>query len=314
MNPRNRKFGVIGLDQSSFDELLSLWQKAEALGFDSAWVEDHFMPPMGDRTGPILESWTLLTSLAARTTALRVGTMTLVNAYRNPVLLANMTAALDVISKGRLEVGIGAGWLQQEFEALGMELPKASDRLNALREGIQLLKQLWTQPLTSFNGEHYAVKDAPCDPKPVQTPHPPIWVGGGGEKLTLRIVAEHADGWNAFFMSPEQLRHKLDVLGNHCAAVKRDPASINKSMFLTHIIAPDEASLARKVEKAAAQRNLSTEDLRTRTLVGTPGQCVNQLVPLAELGIEHFIFGMPGPFDLETLEMISDLIVPAISD
>ena len=306
------KFGVMALDQSDIGALSHLWRAAEEMGFDSAWVEDHFMPPMGDLESPMLEGWTLLSTMAAQTTRLRVGTRTMVNSYRHPAVLANMAAALDVISGGRLELGIGAGWLEREYRAYGFPFPKASERIGSLAEGIQIMKKLWTVDRTTFAGAYYTLEEAPCEPKPIQKPHPTVWVGGAGEKLTLRVVARHADGWNAFFMSPQDLQHKLDVLAGHCAAVDRDPGSIKKSMFLSAIIDKDRASLDRRVAELAARRKTDPEQIAQRTLIGTPGECVERLSVLAGMGIEHFMFGASAPFDLRQLELIALEVAPAL--
>lgn len=312
MPARPIQIGIMASDQGSFPDLLRLWKAAEAMGLDSGWVEDHFMPPVGDIGHPMLEGWTLLASLGAHMPRLRLGTLTMVNSYRHPAVLANMAAALDVISGGRLELGIGAGWFQPEYDSYGFPFPKASERLGALAEGIQVMKRLWTQERTSFQGKHYALKDAPCEPKPLQRPHPPVWVGGAGEQLTLRIVAEHADGWNAFFMPPDQLRHKLDVLGEHCARAGRDPATVRKSMMLTFLIDEDETTLARKAQAMADRRKVGVEQLRQRVLIGTPAGCVDRLAPLVAMGIEHFILAVPPPMDPRQLELFAAKVAPAL--
>lgn len=177
-----------------YGELLQLWQQADALGYDSAWLFDHFMPISGDQTGPCFEGWTMLAALAVQTKRLQVGTLVTSVIYRNPAVLAKIAATLDVVSGGRLEMGLGAGWFEGETRAYGLPFPSTGERLAQLDEAIQIIRALWTQDTSNFTGQHFTLAEARCDPKPLQKPMPTIWVGGQGERVTLRIVAARADG------------------------------------------------------------------------------------------------------------------------
>src|SRR5205823_11105162 len=163
------------------------------------------------------------------------------NSYRPPALLAKMSATIDVISGGRLDFGIGGGWYEHEYQAYGYPYPPVGERLRQLEEAVQLITAMWTQERASFRGRYYTVDGAVCEPKPLQRPHPPIWIGGGGEQKTLRVVAEHAGGWNAFPLPIPQLQHKLDALRGHCDAVGRDYDAIRKQLVCTAIVRADSA-------------------------------------------------------------------------
>src|SRR5688572_20041175 len=188
------RFGLFtSLTNSSWPSVLGLWRHAEATGWDAACVTDHFMPNTPDRVGDSLECWTTLAALGALVPRLRVGTIVVGNTYRHPAVVAKMAATVDVISGGRLLFGIGAGWQQNEHEAYGIPFGTVGERLARLDEACQVIKLLWTQPKTTFQGRFYQLADAPLMPKPVQQPHPELMIGGGGEKIMLRLVARHAD-------------------------------------------------------------------------------------------------------------------------
>lgn len=226
-------FGVKTAPQhASYDAMLAVWKEADAIpAFEHAWLFDHFAPIHGDVDGPCLEGWTLLAAFAAQTTRLRIGLMVTGNTYRHPAVLANTAATVDVISNGRLDFGIGAGWNEYEHSSMGIPLYAPAERIRRLDEACAIIRQLFTQHLTTFDGRYYQIKEARCEPKPLQKPHPPFVVGGGGEQLTLRVVAKYADIWN--FPNPrgtaKEFSHKVAVLHQHCAAIDRDPASIRLS-------------------------------------------------------------------------------------
>src|SRR5215210_6571580 len=217
---------------TTYDALLQVWQEADRTpAFEHAWLFDHFNPIQGDLDGPCLEGWTLLAAYAARTTRLRVGLMVTGNTYRHPAVLANMAATVDVISNGRLDLGIGAGWNEYEHTSMGIPLYPPGQRIRRLGEACEIIKRLFTQHLTDFDGRYYQLKQARCEPKPIQKPYPPFVIGGGGERLTLRVAAQYADIWNfGGGSSIEIFAHKVKVLHDHCAAVGRDPAEIELSV------------------------------------------------------------------------------------
>ncbi len=224
------RFGLKLSQDASIDELRSLWRVADEGGFDSCWVMDHFAS-LGPRDDlPIFETWTLLAAMAGMTTQCRIGCAVVGNTYRHPGVLAKMAVTVDHLSGGRLDFGIGAGWAENEHTMLGLEFGSRGDRADRLEESLQVIRGLWTQPRTTVEGRHYRVTDAVAEPKPVQRPHPPIWIGGSGPRRTLRIAAEHADVWNAAGGSPEEVAVSSAVLDRHCADVGRDPGEIRRSV------------------------------------------------------------------------------------
>lgn len=218
---------------TTYEAMLAVWQEADATpAIEHAWLFDHFAPIFSDVNGPCLEGWTLLAAYAARTTRLRMGLMVTGNTYRHPAVLAHMAATVDVISGGRLDLGIGAGWNEYEHSSMGIPLYPPGERIRRLGEACEIIKLLFTQQLTNFDGRYYQLKEARCEPKPVQKPYPPFVIGGGGEQLTLRVVARYADVWNFAGGSPDEFRRKVAILHEHCAQVGRDPAEIELSVQL----------------------------------------------------------------------------------
>ena len=210
---------------AKWDKAVEIATLAEQLGYDSIWVYDHLHNVPRPAHEAVFECWTTMAAISQRTSTIRLGQMVGCNSYRNPGLLAKITATVDVISGGRLDWGIGAGWYENEYRSYGYDFPKPSDRLHMLEEAVQIVTSMWTQPETTFRGAHYEIVRAQCDPKPLQQPRPPVWIGGGGEQVTLRIVAKHAD-YSNFGGDLEQWAHKRDVLRRHCDAVGRDSDEI----------------------------------------------------------------------------------------
>jgi len=218
---------------TTWADMLAVWRAADDIDvYDSGWTFDHFYPIFSDSTGPCLEGWTTLTALAQATTRLRLGTMVTGIHYRHPAVLANMASALDIISGGRLEVGIGAGWNEEESGAYGIELGSMRERFDRFEEACQVLISLLSRETTDFDGTYYQLTGARNEPKGPQRPHPPICIGGSGEKRTLPITARYAQHWNFVGGSPEQFAHKRAVLAQHCSLIGRDPAEITMSAQL----------------------------------------------------------------------------------
>ncbi len=233
---------------TTWSAMLALWKAADDIEiYESGWTFDHFYPIYSDPTGPCLEGWVTLAALAQATTRLRLGTLVSGIHYRHPAVLANMAASLDVVSGGRLEIGIGAGWNEEESGAYGIALGSPSDRSDRLEEACQVLTGLLSQETTSFEGRFFKLTDARCNPKPVQIPHPPICIGGGGERRTLRTAARFAQHWNFSGGTAEEFARKLDVLHEHCAEVGRDPSEIQISSHVRY-----EGDPAATAETAAA--------------------------------------------------------------
>ncbi len=216
---------------TTYDAMLKVWLAADANPvFEHAWLFDHFAPIHSDVDGPCFEGWTLLAAYAAQTKRIRVGLMVTGNTYRHPAVLANTAATVDVISNGRLDFGIGAGWNEYEHASMGIPLYTPGERIRRLGEACEIAKRLFTQDTTDFDGRYYQLKDARCEPKPIQKPYPPFVIGGSGEQLTLRIVARYADVWNFAGGTVETFKHKVSVLHDHCAQIGRDPGEIELSV------------------------------------------------------------------------------------
>jgi F420-dependent oxidoreductase-like protein len=224
---------TLGLKLSSqgctLDDLRAVWRIADEAGFDHLWGFDHFNPIFADPAGDVLEGMTLLAAMAEATRRVRIGLMVTGNTYRHPAVLAKMATTIDHLSGGRLEFGIGASGAEAEHTMLGIPFFAPGERVRRLGEALTVCRKLWTGERVSFEGRHYTLTDAVANPKPVQQPHPPIWVGGAGEKLTLRVVAEHADVWNVIG-SVDGVVRKAAVLEQHCADVGRDAAEIKRSV------------------------------------------------------------------------------------
>lgn len=225
-------FGMKTAPQNTtYEDMLRVWLEADKEpDLEHAWLFDHFIPLGPDPTGTCLEGWTLLAALAARTERLRVGIMVTGNTYRHPAVLANMGATIDILSRGRLDFGIGAGWNELEHDMYGMSLYKPGERIRRLGETCEVIRRLWTEEVANFEGRYYHLKDARCNPKPVQKPYPPFVIGGSGEQLTLAVVARYADIWNFVGGSLELFQHKNEVLNKHCQEIGRDAGEIARSI------------------------------------------------------------------------------------
>ncbi len=270
-----------------FNHVQKIVLESERLGYHSVWLDDHLM--FGKR--PVLECWTTLATLSLLTTRIRLGTMVLCSSFRNPALLAKMAATLDVISGGRLEFGIGAGVQKEEHIAYGISFPEARIRIQRMKEALEIIKKIWTEEKASYRGKHYEIKEAVCEPKPLQKPHPPITIGGGGEKLTLRVTAQYADRYDfGFLPSLELYRHKLKVLKNYSRAVSRNPQEIEKSCWPGGqvLIACNQKELNEMVI-ARKPKSVSLIDFEKLNLIGTPDDCLKKLQVYADLGVTHFM-------------------------
>ncbi len=287
-----------------FERTRAAAQKAEAAGFVSFWLMDHLiqLPMVGAADEPFLESWTTLAALAAVTNRIRLGTMVSSIAYRNPALLAKMVACVDIISGGRAILGIGAGWFQTEYRQYGYEFPEQpAVRIRQLDEGIQLIKALWTQPRATFAGKYFQVHEAILEPKPVQKPHPPILVGGGGEQLTLKVAAKQANMVN-WFGAPDVIKHKLEVLARHGDAVGRDVREI-------HITKLDSVLIGRQ-EKDVQQKRIKLHLGDRPFLAGTVRQVIDQIAAFQAVGVQEMILNIPRN-DPETFDLLGSEVIPA---
>ncbi|GEA82341.1 LLM class F420-dependent oxidoreductase [Cellulomonas uda] len=320
--PQGWRQDLTGIDASQHWAVMSgLARYAdEGDAFESIWVYDHFhaVPePNGEATH---EAWSLINAFAASTSRVRLGQMCTCMAYRNPAYLAKVATTADVISGGRVEMGIGAGWYEHEWRAYGYGFPSAGERIAMLDEGVQIFKQMWTNGVATFAGRHYQVDGAQLSPLPLQVDGPPLWIAGGGERKTLRIAAEHAQYTN-FDGSPEGFAHKSQVLAEHCAAIGRDPAEITRSANYNVVIGETEADVDDKVAWLEEHYALTVpdkapglaEDLRKGPLVGTPEQVVEKLTALRELGLGYAItYFADAAYDRSSIELFADQVVPAL--
>ena len=287
--------------------------RAEELGFHSLWVYDHFhtVPkPLSGRS--VFEAWTTLSALSSITEKIRLGTLVTCILYRQPSYLAKVIATIDAISGGRVEAGVGACWYEHEFLGYGYPFPKPAERIKRLEEAIQIMKLMWTQPEVNFEGKYYKLKGALCDPKPVQKPHPPILVGGGGEKLTLRVAAKHADKWN-IGGSLEVFKRKLEVLKKHCKKVGRDFNSIVKVHSGITMIGNDE-ELKKKIKELNyfKLRGISLEELKKMPYVGTPEKIIESINEAIRIGVSEIYFYLPEAYKIKPLEELVEKVLSEI--
>jgi probable F420-dependent oxidoreductase len=311
----------------TFAEAKAFALSAERLGFYGVNRDDHFWPPvLAQPEEPWPECFTLLSALAAVTSRVRITQTVACNAYRHPVLLAKIIATLDWVSNGRTELGIGAGWYRPEFEALGIPYPKPSARIAQLHEAVKIIKSLWTENRTTFEGKFYRIQDAICFPKPIQKPRPPVVIGGGGEKL-LRVAAEEADIanismiFNAGLITPEGLRahsqesflRKRDALRRHCDAIGRDWREIKISGQLFTLVSKNEELVKAMSEMSAANVGVDPETARSlpNVAVGTPSELVDLLEKRIEkLGIDAFVCTF---MDSEMMAIFATEVMPHLN-
>lgn len=290
-----------------YDLLKTIVLECEKLGYDAVWLDDHLMY----NNWPILEAWTTLAALSSLTSRIRLGTMVSCNQHRNPALLAKTAATLDVLSNGRLEFGIGAGIQEAEHIAYGFDFPKLSVRAERLGEALEVITRLWSEGKASYQGKHYNLKDAVCEPKPLQKPHPPITIGGGGEKYTLKVTAKYADRFDwGFLPTLDAYKRKLEVLENHCKAVGRDFGEIERSCWPSGqiLIAKDQNALNEKVGKLKPS-NMSLEDYKKGTLAMTPDECREHLQVYADLGVTYFMLYFADLPSTEGLRLFSQAVI-----
>jgi F420-dependent oxidoreductase-like protein len=271
------RFSIWLETEQVWDDLLGSAEHAERTGWDGVWVEDHFMPN-GERSNvPRLEAWSTIAGLAACLHRARIGVLVTGNTYRHPAVLAKMAATVDQISEGRLVLGIGAGWQENEHEAYGIDLPEVPERLARLEEACQVIRLLLSQERSNFQGRFYRLVDAPCEPKPVQQPLP-LLVGGSGEKVTMRIAARYADEWNCWGL-PDAIARRIEILGRHCSDLGREPASIKRSAQALVFMSDDADQLELwRSETSASAR-----------IVGTCSQVADVMSRYVEIGLDEFI-------------------------
>ncbi len=311
----NYNFDYDGRDASQIiDSLKNVATKAENLGFDSFWVMDHFhqISSVGNREDPMLEGWTTISVLAGVTSRIKLGTLVTGIIYRHPSVLAKMGATLDVLSKGRLFMGIGAAWNQEESLAYSIPFPPNKERLLRLEEVIQIIRKMWNEeePAATFNGKYYQINGAYCNPKPIQKPSPPIMVGGSGERHTLKIVAKYADACN-LFGSAETVKRKLSILREHCKSVGRDYDSILKTKLGFIVIDNDKKMVEKRMRQIS--KGIPEERVREFLIHGTPEEVLKQIELLEEVGVQYLIVDLEPYRESEALEIFGNSIVKKMS-
>ena len=293
-----------------FNRLQNVVLECDRLRYHSIWLDDHLM----FNKMSILECWTTLSALSAVTKKIRLGTMVTCNSFRNPALLAKISATVDNISNGRLELGIGAGVQKNEHDAYGFSFPSPKVRIERLNEAIEVIKKMWTEEKTSYKGKYYRTNEAVCEPKPVQKPHPPITIGGSGEKLTLKTTAQHANRYDwGYVPSLELYKHKLDVLKSYCKALGRDFNEIEKSSWLGGqiFIVSDQKELDKKVSQLKP-KNVSLKDFKKFNFVATPDACRQEIHRYTSLGVTYFMLFFGDLPDLSSVRLFAEKVVKSI--
>lgn len=306
-------------DDNAYHQFLfskSVALKAEQLGYDAGYVYDHFIPYYGEkRTLPFFEAYTLLSAIASITTKLRIGQVVTCNSYRSPSLLAKMSSTLDAISNGRLEFGIGAGWFEYEYNSYGYQFYSPSIRIEQLDESLIIIKKMWQNEKSSFNGKYYSIKNAICNPKPIQHPHPPIMVGGAGQKL-IGVAAKHATRYNHPFGTPEILQSKIEILKAHCKKINRKFDEIENSVLLRVLVGKDKDEI-KQIISQLKKKNESISEFVMRSkdsiALGTPEEVTEYLERYTNIGINYFIVNFIGlSKSLEMLSLFSKKVRPKI--
>jgi len=277
-------------------------QEAEVLGYHSIWLYDHLHTIPPPRQEVTFECWTSIAALARDTSRVRLGQIVTCNSYRNPALLAKMASTVDVLSHGRLDFGIGAGWYEEEYAAYGYSFPGAHERLERLREAVEIILQMWTQEEAHFEGTYYQVRGAINQPKGIQQPHIPLLIGGGGEKVTLRLVAQYANACNIGGDIPT-IKHKLAVLKQHCEELGRDYESIKRTNLIDDcIIAETEADV---LARLTPQQRDNLQELRQTELIGTPEQIRERLAEYEDAGIQELIVRFVDAAQIEPVRLFA---------
>ncbi len=303
------RFGIqTGQQFAAWNEIVRIWQEAEAFGYDTAWTYDHFTAVMMDPFDPCLEAWSCLAALAVHTQRIRIGALVTGNTYRHPAILAKIATTVDVISNGRLEFGIGAGWYEPEHTMFGLPFGSPGERCRRLDEALTVIRALWGERQATFAGTHYQLRDAIAEPKPVQRPHPPITVAGAGERRLLPIVARHADAWSSFG-SPDVFRRKIEILQRCCEAEQRDCGAIEKGVLVPTAITADLSTVAPLIQGYAMYQGLSEDEARRWMLLGTADDVCRQIDAFVAAGVSHFVVTL-SPYNFDVFERFANDVLP----
>jgi len=312
--PQGWRMDLVGVaPEEQWPVIMRVAGEIEELGYESAWVYDHFHNvPEPTTQESTLEAWSVMAGLAAATKNIRLGQMCTCNSYRNPAYMAKVAATVDVMSGGRLEFSIGAGWYEHEYLAYGYPFPSGGTRIAQLNEAVQIIKKMWIDDEASFSGEHYSIDGAVCRPKPLQRPHPPIWIAGGGEKKTLRVVAEHAD-YSNFGADAETFANKSRILEEHCDTIGRDFSTIGRTAILHTVLGANEAEVDAKVARVATQMAVDEERVRSGFACGTPAEIVAKLGAVRDLGCVHVQSYFPDMVWGDAMALFAAEVIPALA-
>ena len=294
---------------ATWDQVRDASLAVDRLGYESLWSYDHFVALGSDRTVPVLDGWTVLSALGALTSRARLGILVTGVTHRHPAILAKMAATLDHVSGGRTILGLGAAWNEQEHRAYGIPFGPVGERLTLLDEACTVIRSLFENEVTDFEGKHCAVHDAVLWPKPVQ-PRLPILIGGGGEKKTLRIVARHADLWNGFG-TPDVIRRKIDILREHCTAVGRNPADISVTANIGIIVRDSAAAIRGRLDEIGEVAGFP-DYAASNQPYGTAEVVAQRLAEYAAVGVREIIAVIPAPYDHETIERLATEVRPRL--
>ena len=308
------KFGIhSGPQNCTMEELRRLWRFADSAGLYMVSIWDHFYDdPSADGSGSCFEAISTITALALETANVRVGAFALSAGYRHPAVLAKAAVTIDHLSEGRLELGLGAGWLEREYQAFGIPFPSAPARLDMLEDSTQIIKSMLLNKVTTFNGRYFSVEHAFCEPKPVQK-SPRIWVCGGGERRTLRIAARYGGGWNVAYVSPQLYRHKLETLDQWCEKEGRDPAAIARSVNVGFHMGVTEAEARLKHRQYMERYGSRAAQQESGMLFGTPNEVVARVGEYLDSGAEGLNIVMRAPFDWEALHRFVEDVIPCFN-
>lgn len=301
------KFGVQVLQaMPDYSTLKQVVLECERVGFDSVWVYDHLQFTYG----PTFESWTILSALAEATHKIRIGTLVTCNAFRYPSLLAKIAATVDVISNGRLNFGIGAGWHEAEAVAYGIPFPRGGVRVEMLDEALSIVRKLWNEDKVTFKGKYYSVNDAVSIPKPIQKPYPPILVGGGGDKM-LRVIAKHANAWDCGFESLEDCKKEIERLEAACREVGRDRKEIENTFQSRIIIAETEEDALKRTDQWCEERKGKPDDPDWKFAIkGSPENCTKVMKDYVDAGVTHFMLLFADVASLKPLQLFAKKVIP----
>lgn len=301
-----------GQQHTAYEDYAHLWETAERLGLDWASVFDHLLPIQSDPAGPCFEGPALLAAMAARTSRITCGIVVAGVTYRHPALLANIAVTLDHVSAGRFELGMGAAWNDLEHRQYGIAFPPLGTRMEMLNEAVTIVRRLLTEREVTFDGQHYHLTGAHCEPKPMAPNGIPIWIGGAGERRTLPVVAQRADGWNTFLIPMESYRRKLGVLAEQCAASGRDLEDIRKALVFRAVLGETRAEAEDALTERAAQLDVERDQLAQSTLAATAEECIDLLRPYAQVGVEDFLLMARPPLMERTIEILAGQVAPAL--